>query len=472
MQENLIEDIKTLTQTLVNQFQLAIEDENLGLVQKPLFYLSLLEEMFGIEQVFEDESYKTRFLELEEGDQIDFILAFLSEKVLGQEIEHIQGDQVVEGDLEQIQQLLQIFAFLGQEVARGAHPDVIPEEDSRFENFQTGNTRSEINREPLLDGIGHSSAFDKKAEVNLKENQNSSNKKPRTHSKSNKGSHLKVSERVDPDEVLKKSKFGQSKSGLKIRESHKETGSQINSKSDLSNTDNHRQNVSQNYENTDNNSKMNHLQEDSEYNKNKIEGFNESQTDEDSHSERLESNRNYHQISKIEQDIADYLTSKESADKSTSQMYQHQDGEYSHLPDSRNSEAIRAHSIQNFTKKAKKNKKGKKHHAKVKNQPKKIKSRRNFQHKTSDHSVEQMAYSQLQPRYGYSETTEASPHLPKKSLFNRFNYSKADSLENPEDNAPHNSELSELYNNHIYNANNNPAGISIFQPKIQLLLIK
>ena len=103
-------------------------------------------------------------------------------------------------------------------------------------------------------------------------------------------------------------------------------------------------------------------------------------------------------------------------------------------------------SPQNIKRKKKKN-----HHL-----PKKTQTKRNFKHKNSEQSVENLGYSQLQPRYGYGGRSEANPQLAKKSLFGRFNYSKADS-ENYEQRRDGciDSEVSELYQNSTGNSNIN-----------------
>ena len=150
--KNSIEEIKEITQSLMSRFDLSIEEDNLGLVQKPFFYLSILEEIFGIDQVFTSENIKEEFLLLSQGEQLDFVVSFMSDKLMSEPIENLSGEEIVNGNLEHIKKLLEIFLFLGKEMEENGHPEMIPEEDSRFENFNTYNTKSELNKEHSSQG--------------------------------------------------------------------------------------------------------------------------------------------------------------------------------------------------------------------------------------------------------------------------------------------------------------------------------
>jgi hypothetical protein len=153
---NTIEEIKDITQNLMNKFELSIDEDNLGLVQKPFFYLSILEEIFGIDHIFYTEEMKEQFLLLSQAEQLDFIINYLSEKIIGQQIEDLVGSEIVNGNLEHIKKILQIFSFLSNENGDfdDGKPAIIPEEDSKYENLNTYNTKSDINKnETPIKGI-------------------------------------------------------------------------------------------------------------------------------------------------------------------------------------------------------------------------------------------------------------------------------------------------------------------------------
>lgn len=145
---NTIEEIKDLTQELMTKFDLSVDEDNLGLVQKPFFYLSILEEIFGIDNIFFTDEIRERFLLLSEAEQLDFIINFLTERVLNQQIEDLTGSEIVSGNLEHIRKFLQIFAFLSSQKSEfdDGKPEIIPEEDSKYENQNTYNTKSDVNR--------------------------------------------------------------------------------------------------------------------------------------------------------------------------------------------------------------------------------------------------------------------------------------------------------------------------------------
>lgn len=145
---NTIEEIKDITQDLMNKFELSVDEDNLGLVQKPFFYLSILEEMFGIDNIFYTHEIRERFLLLSQAEQLDFIINFLTEKVLDQEIEDLTGSEIVNGNLEHIRKFLQIFSFLSCQKSEfdDGKPEIIPEEDSKYENQNTYNTKSDVNK--------------------------------------------------------------------------------------------------------------------------------------------------------------------------------------------------------------------------------------------------------------------------------------------------------------------------------------
>ena len=367
MEETLIEEIKVLTQTLVSQFELAIENENLGLVQKPLFYLSLLEEMFGIEQVFERKADRRRFIGLSEEQQLEYILGFLGEKVLGQEIGNIDGREIVEGNLGHIQQLLQIFGFLGQEVARGGHPEAIPEEDSRFENFNTGNTRSEIAREPLIKDLGELSEQGK-------ENRDESNRNEGSKSKSKQKGQLKVSERVDANKILGKGPLGQSESDL----TEGQNGSEDQG-SDSRNLD------------------ADERQSSDSANKGRL----------GTSGSRREGEVNH--ISKIEQDIQEYFTSKESENQDSSVLHRERYHQQESEPNPTR-QRKRKRPLNDFQQSSRREQ-----------HPNSGGSGSRGAEKPSDHSLEQMGYGQLVPKYQVNNGSAEERSRHNKSLFGRFN---------------------------------------------------
>lgn len=145
---NTIEEIKEITQNLMNKYELSIDEDNLGLVQKPFFYLSILEEVVGIDNIFYTSEMKENFLLLSQADQIDFVINYLHERLMDSELEHLSGDEIIQGNLEHIKKLLHVFEFLSDQHQKAGleAPGVIPEEDSKYENLNTYNTKSEIHR--------------------------------------------------------------------------------------------------------------------------------------------------------------------------------------------------------------------------------------------------------------------------------------------------------------------------------------
>jgi hypothetical protein len=154
---NTIEEIKDITQNLMNRYELSIDEDNLGLVQKPFFYLSILEEVVGIDSIFHSNEMKEEFLLLSQPDQLDFIINYLQDKLGDQDIEELAGTEIINGNLEHIKKLLHVFEFLSNQHQKLGFeaPQVIPEEDSKYENLNTYNTKSDLNRaESAIKGKG------------------------------------------------------------------------------------------------------------------------------------------------------------------------------------------------------------------------------------------------------------------------------------------------------------------------------
>ena len=208
---NTIEEIKEITQDLMNKFELSIDEDNLGLVQKPFFYLSVLEEIFGIDHIFYTDEMKEQFLLLSQGDQLEFIINFLTEKILKQKIEDLSGIEIVNGNLDHIKKLLNIFSFLSNEYNQfdDGKPAVIPEEDSKYENFNTYNTKSDIYKNENFNKGKISEILEKKeSKISLssrsnldKENINKTNL-PKKNSKFKKsGLKIKTSSKIENQNI-------------------------------------------------------------------------------------------------------------------------------------------------------------------------------------------------------------------------------------------------------------------------------
>ena len=215
---NTIEEIKDITQDLMNKFELSIDEDNLGLVQKPFFYLSVLEEIFGIDHIFYTDEMREQFLLLSQSDQLEFIINFLSEKILEQEIEDLSGSEIVNGNLDHIKKLLKIFSFLStQNNQFDGKPEMIPEEDSKYENLNTYNTKSDIYKNEnshkgkiseILDGKDSQSSFKprptREKEKELKENINHTNFQKKNSKFKKSGLKIKTDSKISDLETHSK----------------------------------------------------------------------------------------------------------------------------------------------------------------------------------------------------------------------------------------------------------------------------
>lgn len=144
-EQKISEDLKQMTEELMIRFNLSSQEDNMKLIQKPFFYLSILEEMFGIDNILNNDTIKENFLSLEESDQLDFIIEFISTNIINDSLEHISGKEIVQGNNNHISELLQLLLLISETHINTNSQDVavIPEEDSKLENFHTGNTKSD-----------------------------------------------------------------------------------------------------------------------------------------------------------------------------------------------------------------------------------------------------------------------------------------------------------------------------------------
>lgn len=126
-------EILQLVDNIFQNLDVVVEAEDIAFVQSEEFYLQILEIIFS-DHVQEFEEFKEYFENKSPGENIQLLIDFLSQSVMGVELSHINGEEIANGNRQHILNLLQLIHELSL-MKNG-------------ELTETGNEEEEVGKEP------------------------------------------------------------------------------------------------------------------------------------------------------------------------------------------------------------------------------------------------------------------------------------------------------------------------------------